>query len=297
MSKPIHDDCFGMSGVLTDAIVKEHIVPSLGVGAADTIKKAGWDGESAALAVGLAIDGTGEHIRAAKAFGVGFHDNSWTISTTKLWGSPEGYKIAINMKDMTSLSFPANLMYTTYINCDELAWYAYKSTEPKAKLNKSEYNASGIKKFCIRASVQLVESTTARITYGIVPVSFEELKKEYIEHLDKPGYPNILFQQKDIPFVPLGEDDWELPSPVVPLFADGRLSENDDLPEANEIWLRFSQFLRSTTNPNLVKDYKEWVAHLSDNPTFEASPSEWLWPLYNHQPSQSGSGEEYIDIP
>ena len=87
MSKPIHDDCFGMSGVLTDAIVKEHIVPSLGVGAADTIWKAGWDGESAALSVGLAIDGTGEHIRAAKAFGVGFYDNSWTISTTKLWGS------------------------------------------------------------------------------------------------------------------------------------------------------------------------------------------------------------------
>jgi hypothetical protein len=70
-----------------------------------------------------------------------------------------------------------------------------------------------------------------------------------------------------------------------------------DLPEAKEIWLRFSQFLRSTTNPNLVKDYKEWVAHLSNNPTFEASPSELIWPLFNDQPNQSGSGKEYIDIP
>ena len=125
----------------------------------------------------------------------------------------------------------------------------------------------------------------------------DELKRECLEHWNKPGYPNILFQQKDIPFVPLAEDDWELPSPVVPLFADERMPENHDPPEANEIWLRFSQFLRLTTNPNLVKDYKEWVAHLSDNPTSAASLSELIWPLFNDQPNQSGSGEEYIDIP
>ena len=67
------------------------------------------------------MDPTGEHIRSAKAFGVGFHDNSWTISTTKLWGSKEGYKIAINFTDLTSLTFPRNLMYTTYINSDEVS--------------------------------------------------------------------------------------------------------------------------------------------------------------------------------
>ena len=72
--------------MLSDAIIKEHIVPSLGVGAADTIKKPGWDEESAVLAIGLTIDTKGEHIRAAKAFGIGFHDNSWTILVTKLWG-------------------------------------------------------------------------------------------------------------------------------------------------------------------------------------------------------------------
>ena len=86
MSKPIQDYCFSRAGLLSDAIIKEYIVPSLGVGAADTIKKAAWDGKSAALAIGLTIDTKGEHIRAAKAFGIGFHDNSWTISVTKLWG-------------------------------------------------------------------------------------------------------------------------------------------------------------------------------------------------------------------
>ena len=80
------DDCYGRSMMVRDAIIKEHIVPSLGVSAADIIRKAGWDGESAALAIGLTIDTKGEHIRAAKAFGIGFHDNSWTISVTKLWG-------------------------------------------------------------------------------------------------------------------------------------------------------------------------------------------------------------------
>ena len=84
MSKQITDDCFGRAGVLSDAIINEHIVSSLGIGAAESTKKAGWDGESAALAFGLTIDATGEHIRSAKAFGVGFHYNSWTISTTKL---------------------------------------------------------------------------------------------------------------------------------------------------------------------------------------------------------------------
>ena len=97
------------------------------------------------------------------------------------------------MKYLTSLSFPANLMY---INSDEISWYAYKSAGERVKLNKSEHEACGIKKFCVRASVQLVKSTTARITNGIVPVSFDELKREYLEHLDKPGYPNILFQKK-----------------------------------------------------------------------------------------------------
>ena len=77
------------------------------------------------MAVGLTIDGTGEQNRSAKAF-VGFQDNSWTISATKLWGSQEGYKIALNLKDLTRLSFPGNLMYTTYINSDEISWYAFK---------------------------------------------------------------------------------------------------------------------------------------------------------------------------
>ena len=83
-------------------------------------------------------------------------------------------------------------MYTTYINSDEISWYAYKSAGERVKLNKSEHEACGIKQFCTRASVQLVDTNTARITYGIVPVSFDELKREYLEHL------NILFQQKDI---------------------------------------------------------------------------------------------------
>ena len=295
MSKTIQSDCFSRQGALTDEIIKEHIVPSLGVGAAETIKRAGWDGESAALAVGLTIAPTGEQIRSAKAFGIGFHDNSWTFASSKLWGGKEGYKIALNLKDMTSLSFPGNLMYTTYINSDEISWYAYKSVGEKVKLNKSEYEACDIKKFCVRASVQLVDAKTARISYGIVPVSLEELKKEYLEHMDKPGFPNILYQQKDIPFVPLAEDDWELPSEVVPVFVDERVGDdNDDLPEAKEIWLRFSQFLRSCTSPNLVKNCDEWVAYLSDNPTFEASPSEFIWPLFNEKPSAKGSGEKYL---
>ena len=62
------------------------------------------------------------------------------------------------MKDLTSLSFPANLMYTTYINSDEISWYAYKSAGERVKLNKSEHETCGIKKFCFRASVQLVDS-------------------------------------------------------------------------------------------------------------------------------------------
>ena len=158
MSKPIQDDYFGRAGLLSDAIIKEHIVPSLGVSAADIIRKAGWDRERAALAIGLTIDTSGEHIRAAKAFGIGFHSNSGTISATKLWGSQEGYKVALNLKDLTSLSFPANLIYTTYINSDEISWYTYKSAGERGKQNKSEHKSCGIKKFCVRASVQLMDS-------------------------------------------------------------------------------------------------------------------------------------------
>ena len=99
MSKTIQSDCFSRQGALTDEIVKEHIVPSFGVGAAETIKRAGWDGESAALAVGLTIAPTGEQIRSAKAFGISFHDNSWTFASSKLWGGKEGYKITLNLKD------------------------------------------------------------------------------------------------------------------------------------------------------------------------------------------------------
>ena len=45
--------------MVRDAIIKEHIVPSLRVGAAKTIKKVRWrDGEIAALAMGLTIDAT-----------------------------------------------------------------------------------------------------------------------------------------------------------------------------------------------------------------------------------------------
>ena len=58
-----------------------------------------------------------------------------------------------------------------------------------------------------------------------------------MEHKDKPGFPNIIYQQKDIHFVPLAEDDWELPSKVVSLFVDERVGDdNNKLPEENKIW-------------------------------------------------------------
>ena len=296
MTKPIEHECFSRQGILTDDIIKENMVPSLGIGAADTLKQGGWDGKEPAISVGLTIGPTGERIRSAKVFGVGYHDNSWTISTSKLWGGKDGFKIAVNMKDANSLEFPSNTMYTSYINSDEVSWYVYRSVGEKAKVPKSEYKNCDIKNFCIRASVQLIDDKHAKVTYGIVPVSLDDLKQHYLEHFDKPGYPNIMFQQKTVPILPLAEDDWELPSNVVPLFLDERVGDSaEELPEVNEIWTKFSQFLRSSTNPNLVKDYKEWVAYLNDDPTFEALPSEWTWPLYSNKPAKANSGWEIID--
>ena len=103
-----------------------------------------------------------------------------------------------------------------------------------------------------------------------------------------------MFQRKNIPFVPLAEDDWELPSSVVPLLLDERSGQKDELPEAVEVWLKFSQFLRSATSLALVNDYHEWVTKLSSNPTYEALPSEWTWPLPSTlAPTQSGSDEDH----
>ena len=294
MSPTLKDPSFKQKGELTDDLIKEHTVPSCGIGAKDAIQKAGWDGNSASIAVGLTIGPTGECIKSARAFGVGFHDNSWTISSDKVWGGKEGYKIAINMKDMTCLSFPSNLLNTTYIDSSEVVWYAYNKEGEKTKLKVSEHAQNDIKEFCIRASIELVDARLARVCYAIVPVPLDSLKKEYLEHLDKLGFPTIHFHTKEIPLVPLAENDWELPSPVVPLFLDDRTTENQDvLPEAQEIWLKFAQFLRSSTSPNLVNNYNEWIEYLSDNPTFEAMPSSSLWPL-PPSGSPSSAGEESI---
>ena len=39
MSRTIEHECFSNQGELTTDIMKDHIVPSLGIGATDTIKK------------------------------------------------------------------------------------------------------------------------------------------------------------------------------------------------------------------------------------------------------------------
>ena len=70
---------------------------------------------------------------------------------------------------LTFLSFPGNLMYTTYINSDEISCYVYKSVGEKSKLNNSDYKACDIKKFSVRASAQLIDERTLRISYGIIP--------------------------------------------------------------------------------------------------------------------------------
>ena len=72
MSPTLKDPSFKQKGELTDDLVKEHTVPSCGIGAKDAIQKAGWDGNSAAIAVGLTIGPTGEGVKSARAFGVGF---------------------------------------------------------------------------------------------------------------------------------------------------------------------------------------------------------------------------------
>ena len=91
MSPTLKDPSFKQKGELTDDLIKEHTVPSCGIGAKDAIQKAGWDGNSASIAVGLTIGPTGECIKSARAFGVGFHDNSWTISSDKVWGGVQDH--------------------------------------------------------------------------------------------------------------------------------------------------------------------------------------------------------------
>ena len=67
MSLTLKDPSFKQKGELTDDLVKEHTVPSCGIGAKDAIQKAGWDGNSAAIAVGLTIGPTGEGVKSARA--------------------------------------------------------------------------------------------------------------------------------------------------------------------------------------------------------------------------------------
>ena len=52
MSPTLKDPSFKQKGELTDKLVKEHTVPSCGIGAKDAIQKAGWDGNSASIAAG-----------------------------------------------------------------------------------------------------------------------------------------------------------------------------------------------------------------------------------------------------
>ena len=71
-----------------------------------------------------------------------------------------------------------------------------------------------------------------------------DLKGGVVAQVDKPGFPNIIYHQEDIPFVPLAEDDWELPSKVVPLFVDEKVGDdNNELQDANEIWFRIFRVL------------------------------------------------------
>ena len=56
LSKPIKDPCFDGQGDLTPELIKDHIVPGLGIAAKDTILKSDWDGKSAAIAVDLAAN-------------------------------------------------------------------------------------------------------------------------------------------------------------------------------------------------------------------------------------------------
>ena len=276
----LKDARFNLTGNLTEQLIDEHIIPGCGISAQNIIKKGGWDGDNAAMAVGLTIGPTGENIRSACAFGVGFHDNSWTISSTKVWGGKKDYKIALNLKDLSAISFQTNTMSSNYIDSSDLAWYAYHSIGDKRKLDVSEHAENDIKNFCIRATAELITSKVARISYGIVPVSLDQLKREYLNNYNEPGFPAITFCKKEIPFVPLAEDDWELPSPVVPLFVDNRTAGNESsYPESEEIWLKFAQFLRTSKTPNLLNTYKEWIDYLSDNPRFESTPSKELWPM------------------
>ena len=63
-----------------------------------------------------------------------------------------------------------------------------------------------------------MSDTHAKVTFGIVAVSLDDMKKNYLEHFEKPGYPNIMFQQKIMLVMPLDEKDWELPFNIVSLF-------------------------------------------------------------------------------
>ena len=55
----LKDPHFNLTGNITEQLIDDHIILSCGISTQDIKKKGGWDGDTAALAVGLTISPTG----------------------------------------------------------------------------------------------------------------------------------------------------------------------------------------------------------------------------------------------
>ena len=129
----------------------------------------------------------------------------------------------------------------TFVKIDWAAAYKQKSIALEdRRIQYFEWLGRYFVELCLvfgcSTSVGIYDRFAKVILFIALVGSLDQLKKEYLNNYNEPGFPAITFCKQEIPFVPLAEDDWELPSPVVLLFVDTRTAGNvSSYPESEEI--------------------------------------------------------------
>ena len=270
---------------MTESFIKSRIVRGGSAMIEQTIRSAGWDGLSSVATVAVYIKENTGTVNTAKIVLSGTMEGFTLDNISHIFpDAAEGSKMVFGNINLNSLRFSSTQMSTKWIPDTEFNWKLVVSglnakgeqeeiaVGPK---NFSQYNVTNI---AMRAYAQPINAKNFKITIGIAPIPYADLKKTQL--FDDLGFPLIEVNTFIVDLHPIEDPSDRYGIGFKPFLLETRKGDQGPLPSSSSIKSATCDLLGRSIMPTIKKTRKTWEDSITKKDwTARLSSKEWPTPL------------------
>ena len=267
---------------MSESFIKSRIVRGGSAKIEHTIRSDGWDGLSSVATVAVYIKESTGTVANSKIVLSGTMEGFTIDNISHIFpNAPEGSKIVFGNINLNSLRFSSTQMSTKWMPDSEFSWKlvvtGLNAAGEQEELSVSTKNLAqhNVSNISMRAYAQPINAKNFKITIGIAPISYVDLKKHQL--FADLGYPLIEVNTFIVDLYPLEDPNHQHGIGFKPFLLDNRKDNQGPFPTSASIKSAACDLLSRSQMPTIKKSRKTWEISITKK-DWAARSSSKEWP-------------------